>query len=458
MRVTILFVLLMLLGAGIQPFSATAAPNADIVVDSLADEMENDGNCTLREAVEAANTNTAVDACPAGSLIQQDTIIFSIDGTILLDDVLYITEGVELRGNGQDKTILDGQETPLTTALLQISGISGRADVTVGHLTIQNGNNISAAGGAISYNAEDPLTLDRVTLRFNKAGGGAGLSVVSDVTIRNSRFFSNTVTGGGGAFRINNGTATIEQSTFERNISGGAGGGALYALDRVLNIDQSTFSHNRAQSDLGTGGAIDLASSSATVTNSTIADNYAGSSGGGLRIYDGQATLVNSTISGNSASVGGGFSIETDSTLEVRHSTITLNAPRGVRLSSATAVFQDVLIGNNDLTNCSLQFGSTIQSLGHNLTDFNTCNFDQATDRVVGEALFQNTLGPLQDNGGPTQTHALLPGNPAIDGGSCSGVTADQRGVARPQGQACDIGAYEHDGNLSVVYLPLLLR
>ena len=73
-------------------------------------------------------------------------------------------------------------------------------------------------------------------------------------------------------------------------------------------------------------------------------------------------------------------------------------------------------------------------------------------------ATVQETLGALADNGGPTPTRALLPGSPAIDAGSCASDAADdQRGVARPQGDGCDIGAFEYEGS-GTTYLPLVVR
>jgi hypothetical protein len=98
------------------------------------------------------------------------------------------------------------------------------------------------------------------------------------------------------------------------------------------------------------------------------------------------------------------------------------------------------LIGDNGTTtsNCN----ETLDSLGYNLTDDDSCGFTEPTDLIVADAM----LGPLQDNGGPTETHDLLPGSPAIDAGSpdCPPPATDQRGVARPQGAACDIGAVEY--------------
>jgi transposase-like protein len=101
------------------------------------------------------------------------------------------------------------------------------------------------------------------------------------------------------------------------------------------------------------------------------------------------------------------------------------------------------LVADNSAGNCS----GSISSLGHNLTDDGTCAFTEPTDLIVADAM----LGPLQDNGGSTETHDLLPGSvsipgsPAIDAGDNVNCPAtDQRGVARPQGAACDIGAVEY--------------
>ena len=90
--------------------------------------------------------------------------------------------------------------------------------------------------------------------------------------------------------------------------------------------------------------------------------------------------------------------------------------------------------------NCSGAF--FFESLGYNLTDDDSCGFTEPSDLVVNHV----RLSPLQDNAGPTETHDLLPGSPAIDAGSvdCPPPATDQRGVARPQGAACDIGAVEY--------------
>lgn len=350
MTVKLLFLLSLLLVVGwwLRPSATTAAPQAIITVDSLADEIVDDDNCTLREAVEAANTNTAVDHCRAGSPIFQDTIIFRQDGTIMLQDALVISQSVEIRGNGQSNTILDGEETTIPNSLVYASWIEGNLNMDITQLTIQNAHNSFGSGGAIFSGSNVSLTLDHVTVRLNSASNGGGLFASGNVTIRHSQFLSNTVTVNGGALSISNGTLSIQQSVFQDNIAQGSGG-ALYLYEGTATIYDSTFSHNRAESDLSTGGGLNLSSSAVTITHSAIFNNHAGSSGGGLRLANSQVSITNSTISGNSSvNHGGGIKAEADSTFDVRNSTIAANAPIGIDLAESTAVFQDTIIGENE--------------------------------------------------------------------------------------------------------------
>jgi hypothetical protein len=157
-------------------------------------------------------------------------------------------------------------------------------------------------------------------------------------------------------------------------------------------------------------------------------------------------TLTNSTVSGNNAYLGGGirlFSLHSDLTLI--NSTVSSNTAN----QSGAGIYTDVRFGTANLTNTIVADNGTttpncnraLDSLGHNLTDDDSCGFTEPGDLVVADAM----LGPLQDNGGPTETHALLAGSAAIGAGSpaCPPPATDQRGVDRPQGAACDIGAFE---------------
>ncbi len=129
------------------------------------------------------------------------------------------------------------------------------------------------------------------------------------------------------------------------------------------------------------------------------------------------STITNSTVSGNTSSHFGDGIYATASTLA------------------------NTIVADNGERNCVNNPFGGISSLGNNLADDDTCEFTEPTDLVVADAM----LGPLQDNGGPPETHDLLPGSPAIDAGSmdCPPPDTDQRGVSRPQGTDCDIGAVE---------------
>lgn len=446
---------------GIVPVLPTAAtPNTTIVVDSLADAAVKDGNCTLREAVEAAGTNTAVDGCAAGSPVGQDTITFSVDGTVFLSSELVVGGGITLQGNGQNKTIFDGQKTTRVIRLHE----SGRGDIVLRDLAIQNGDTAGELFGAGIYgnNHGHALLLERVTLRANKAewaGGGLYITLNDGVvaTIRSSTFHDNAADDGGAilaspepAHTGCDGGVVIENTLFKDNVVTNFGG-AISTSCGSLTVSHSTLSANQANSEAGFGG------------------------GGAIFAWRSTVTIINSTLSGNDAGNGGGaIHAKSDfffsTLLEVRNSTIVGNAPANLYLHSSdadsetTAVFIDNLIGNYNAVNCFSSWGAnasppTIISLGYNLTDSDDCSFDEATDMLITSMVLLRSLGSLQDSGGPTPTHALQPGNPAIDAGSCSGnnVTDDQRGIPRPQGDGCDIGAFEYQEN-NTVYLPVVLR
>jgi hypothetical protein len=177
-----------------------------------------------------------------------------------------------------------------------------------------------------------------------------------------------------------------------------------------------------------------------------------------IRAVPGTLSLVNSTISGNRAvGAGGGIWVRSGS-IAIAYSTLVDNGARevtpgfwlgggGLRLeATASGSLHSSVLADN----VSGSFGPAIPanctgpvkptSLGHNLEDADTCELSGPGDLPDTDPL----LGPLADNGGPTLTHALLPGSPAVDAGDDAGCPpTDQRRVARPQGPHCDIGAFE---------------
>jgi hypothetical protein len=246
---------------------------------------------------------------------------------------------------------------------------------------------------------------------------------------------------GGGVYSV--GTLTVNNSTVSQNKTVGiAGGGGIYS-GGSLAINNSMITGNG--SALGGGVAV---RGPLTINKSTLTANTA-SQGGGL--YDeGFVVIINSTLSGNTAVDEGGGGVSNVGTLAIYNSTVTGNsAVQGGDIfnNGGGAFLQNSIVANSlKGGNCS----GAITSFGHNLSSDNTCNLSGAGD-------FNNVdpkLGPLQNNGGPTPTHALLSGSPAIDSGNPTGCTdsggsllkTDQRGQPRPDKEdigGCDIGAYE---------------
>jgi len=257
--------------------------------------------------------------------------------------------------------------------------------------------------------------------------------------------------------------AAIEQET-----GGIPEGGGMYASKSDLTVSESAVTGNKAAGgSIADAGGI-YASSEGTflLERSLVASNRVESTvfadGGGLNVYgypaDSQA-IVNSTITGNEAIaptggsgggiLHGGFGA---SRLEVSSSTISENSAdssggtgNGGNLfdpgqEGRTTVLLNTIVANGSAKteggNC---YGAGIQSAGHNIDSLDECNFTATGDQVNTNPL----IGPLASNGGPTQSMALLSGSPAIDAGGLPCPPTDQRGVPRPQGPGCDIGAYE---------------
>jgi hypothetical protein len=198
-----------------------------------------------------------------------------------------------------------------------------------------------------------------------------------------------------------------------------------------------------------------------TVSSSIIADNTAGTGGGGIVVLNGLLQLTNSTVSGNVGREGGGIYYSQSGldvpVLEVTSSTITLNRTTGTFIAggggisintdslSTRALIRNTIIAGNQTALRGPDVDGPVLSLGYNLigqTDGSTGWIDMDLQGTSANPL-DPLLGPLQDNGGPTPTHALLVGSPAIDTGDPAAVgSLDQRGVIRGIG-GTNIGAYQ---------------
>ena len=441
-RVFNLFTLFALLLSLVGSFAnVTPAQAAGILVNSNTDTVANDSFCTLREAITAANSDTTSGAadgeCAAGN--GTDAITFAADYTITLNDQLpSVTTVITITGNGAANTIVQANAAA-NTATYRVFQVDAAGNLTLDSLTVRHGRcNGSCAtpnnsGGGILNNGT--LTVTNSTLSDNSASNGGGIMTNGPLTVTNSILSGNSVTSEGGGIYNNGSTATLTNSTLSGNSAFSQGGGI--SNFGTVTLTNSTLSNNSASSN--GGGIINF--STLTVTNSTFSGNSA-TNAGGLDNY-GTATLTNSTLSGNSATNAGGISNNNSATLTMTNSTISNNSATngGGIYNQGTLNYANTIIANSTTGADCVNSGGTIGTNTNNLVEGGTCSATLSGDPA---------LGPLADNGGPTFTHALLTSSPAI-GAGLNSVCADnpgpnnldQRGLTRPQGTNCDIGAYE---------------
>ncbi|MGB7537376.1 MAG: right-handed parallel beta-helix repeat-containing protein [Anaerolineales bacterium] len=222
----------------------------------------------------------------------------------------------------------------------------------------------------------------------------------------------------------------IANSQIQYNDNGG-----IYLAQGSLTVTGSSVSGNQ------NNGGIHVEAASLLVNKSTISGNTNSDKGGGLYLYAtlGTVRIVNSTISGNQAvHDGGGISI-IGVIVELNNVTVTLNSAghgAGLWNGFGTLSVINTIVADNSGGNCE----GAITSGGHNLDTRSTCGFSGPGDISDMNAV----LGPLQDNGGETKTHALPNNSPALEAGDDATCQKnDQRGVSRPQGLHCDMGAFE---------------
>ncbi len=408
-----------------------------IVVKATADELTPDGKCSLREAVRAANTDTAVDSCVAG--LGSDTIL--LPAGIYTLTISGANEDVALTGD------LDIRGSDLT--------VSGAGAST----TIINGNG-SATGDRVFDIFGVNATLSKMTIRGGtvSASSGGGVNNGGNLTIANSVVTGNTANSGGGL--SSSGNLTLTNSALRGNSASGVGGG-LFTFSGLITILTSTVSDNSAPN----GGGLQIQEGTVNLRNSTVSTNTAGSEGGGL-FNLGVLTLVNSTISGNSAAQGGG--LVNGSSVNLNNASIVSNtaSSSGGGLSGfGTINLKNSLIAGNTAPSgpdCS----ATLTSQDYNLigNPANCVINGTTTNNKSGNP----KIGPLRNNGGATLTHTPLTGSPALDAGNPAGcvdvnnslLTFDQRGFPRSvdgdgNGSAfCDIGALEKAVGISQLFVP----
>jgi predicted outer membrane repeat protein len=341
---------------------------------------------------------------------------------------------------------------------------------------VGQGGGLYVNGGSLTI-ATSTITSNQGTGGSGAAGGadgggeGGGLYNGGTLTVSNSTLSGNIAAGGNsgssGGGIYSSGTLTVRNSTLSGN-SATYGGGGIYSSG-TLTVSNSTLSGNSATGDFSYGGGISntgtLTVSNSTLSGNTTSGGYYGF-GGGI-VNGGTLTVSNSTLSGNSAtgdfSYGGGIYTESG-TRPVTLTNVTLTANRantggGLRVDFGSPVLHNTLIGGNfrgatgttrDDVSGTLNPSGDYNLIGDGTGMIGLSN--GVNGNLVGSATapIDPLLGPLQDNGGPTKTHALLAGSPALNTGDPNQLgVADQRGVARAGG--VNIGAYQASASAFVV-------
>ncbi|MEM6287842.1 MAG: choice-of-anchor Q domain-containing protein [Bacteroidota bacterium] len=416
--------------------TAPTATAATIQVTTLDTEQNTDGDCSLREAMLAAQLDQSFDACAAGS--GADTIEITVPGTIRLDVGFRFTTDVTLRGVSSEATVLTGS---VTGHLLEVQGATVRFE----RLAVDGstGSPITDGGFLLFGGAE--VTFEDVVIRDVASPGNGGAIRASDaasVTLLRSRLLSNRSGDDGGGLYAINSNVTLRDSEIRDNEATGQGGGLYFTNPGFsLTVERSAVVGNEADA----GGGLYLNSGTADVRVSTLADNEATGSGGGLIVNAATVDLHSVTVTGNVADAdadgtGDGGGIQAFSGITLASSVVAENEDRGGDRAP------DIAAGGTWTTQ---GFNAIGDGRGAG-SSFPAGTPNANGDRVGTEAApLAVGLGALGDNGGPTPTRLPMAGSLLIDGGDCGSSTTDQRGAARPVdgdasgGAACDIGAVE---------------
>lgn len=478
------------------------------------------GDCSLREAVHAANQSVADDEIILSAGVYELTQEGRDEEKNDTGD-LDIGGNLVIRGAGIFDTIIDGNridrvfdvDPSLNNVRVEFvdlavingdadgngGGIQNRGTLTLTRVSV-NDNFVTGFGGGIDNRDGATLTIIESVVAENQAeGGAAGIrNTSSTLTIEDSAIIDNEVldssgNDGGGIYTVGEASLSVSGSLISGNHARFNGGGIHASATSSITVTDTEISENTAGSR---GGALrDFGTAVITFTRCTIRDNRAPTNhGGGLYVLAGDASagefnLIDSTVSGNeSGAAGGGVHIGPFKTANIINSTISGNTAAeeggGVYVTGtgtvanilSSTIVNNIADGASDIT----ERGGGLNATGPEAVNLSHTilanNFAGAADsdcfgnitsggfNLIEDLSFRCVLGgdptgnidgvdpllgPLADNGGPTQTHALLDGSPAIDAGGPNCEAADQRGESRAKdgdddGAAlCDIGSFE---------------
>ena len=361
---------------------------------------------------------------------------------LTLSNTVVSGNGGPVNGGGiWNNGTLEIQDSEVSVNMAHTSGGIYNDGVIVLTNTVVRENSAAAGGGIVNFGT---LTLNGSTVSDNKAwlrGGGIWNQNILSIT--------NSMVNGNQSLTDNAGPQVITAFGDADNIAGFGGG--IFNQGRVVTLIGSEISFNSANFGGGIYNFEQRHAGNLRLVNSTMSGNIA-AEGGGIYNSDGPLALTNTTVSGNEAREhGGGIVNGVAGRLTLSNATVSLNQAGtdggGIyNLRTQPVEIINAIIAGN-LASKGPDCSGAFTSLGHNLLrDSSGCTFTAMAGDLVGSEgmLVEPLLGPLGDNGGPTFTHALLQGSPAIDaGGNDSALEADQRGVSRPQGVGSDMGAFE---------------
>ena len=412
-------------------------------IESVLSERDPAANVTVIDGEGNLNYLVRCFAAEAEAAIDGFTITGGIKAGILCDSTLTV-EHCLITGNALVSGGTSGAGVYQTSGdmVLRNSEVTGNGSVAceVGGIRIESpdsvmniegcsvsGNTGKYEGGIYLYGGSLTITDSIINGNVQSGTGGyvGGVWATGTLVIEDSIISGNSGTWFGGVAGEGNGTVvSITNSTISGN-SGEDVGGIYVGVNSFFVIESSTVSGNSSEIADGAGG-IYVDGGTLSMVRSTVSGNTAVLGTGG--IYDsGTATIFGCTISENDA-LGEGYG--------------------GIFSDNADLDVKNTIVAGNTVSGTASDCIGTMDSYGYNL--FGDTSGASITQMEGADIVGQNPLmGPLAENGGPTKTHALLPGSPAIDAGTCSDMNGgwvdhDQRGVSRPQLSSCDIGAYEY--------------